>query len=87
MIKMRHTPIISFHLLMLLVLLTAVPGRVFAKGGTVEMPENASAKKYGSGWECDRGYRASKETCLALKVPKNAHLDYSGNEWKCYGEN
>ena len=55
MIKMRRPPIISIQLLMLLALLAAIPGHVFAKGGPVDMPEHASAKKYGSGWECNRG--------------------------------
>lgn len=87
MIKMRHTPIVSIHLLMLLslltaqllmllALLTAVTDRVFAKDGTVEIPEHASAKKYGSGWECDRGYREVKEACIAVKVPTNAYPTY-----------
>lgn len=96
MIKMRHTPIVSIRLLMLLalltaqllillVILTAVPVRAFAKDGTVEIPEHASAKKYGSGWECDRGYREINGACAAVKVPANAYptnVPY-GRGWEC----
>lgn len=38
---------------------------------------------YGSGWKCNRGYQVVDEDCVAVKIPENAHLDYSGNDWKC----
>jgi hypothetical protein len=38
---------------------------------------------YGPGWNCDRGYHSVGETCVALEVPDNAHLDFSGNAWAC----
>ncbi|MEN8801112.1 MAG: ABC transporter substrate-binding protein [Thiogranum sp.] len=37
---------------------------MFAQSGSVEMPENACAKSYGNGWECDKGCRGVDETCL-----------------------
>lgn len=50
------------------------------------MPENASAKSYGDGWECNVGYRQSGKTCHKVTVPDNA---YSTNRtyglgWECF---
>lgn len=67
----------------LLALLVMAPAVGKADGGAAGMPENARAKGYGPGWECDRGYRPVGETCAAVAMPKNAHLDYSGNNWGC----
>ncbi len=41
---------------------------------------------YGSGWACDRGYRATEQDCLAIVVPMNGYLlDASyGSGWKCH---
>lgn len=49
------------------------------------MPENASAKSYGGGWECNVGFRQSGTICFAVIVPDNA---YSTNRtyglgWEC----
>jgi hypothetical protein len=38
---------------------------------------------YGPGWQCERGYRAVDETCVAVKVPENAHIDLFGSGWAC----
>ena len=70
----------SFFVLMLL----AVPG--FAQSTAAAIPENASAKRYGTGWECDLGFRQSEENCAAIIVPENA---YSTNRsyglgWECF---
>ena len=62
MSRMRRPCAISIHALFLLALLAAAPGVVFAQGGSVGMPDNAHAKSYGSGWECDQGYREVKGT-------------------------
>jgi len=37
----------------------------------------------GTGWRCERGYRNEGTSCIALQVPRNAHIDYSGNAWEC----
>jgi hypothetical protein len=37
----------------------------------------------GLGWECDRGYRKTQATCVAVKLPENAHLGFLGNDWEC----
>jgi hypothetical protein len=83
MITMWRPHAMSIHPLIFLALLVAVPGHVFAQGGSVEMPENARAKSYGGGWECDRGYREDNGACAAIKVPANAYLNSSGDRWTC----
>jgi len=74
MSRMRQTPAISMRALTLLALLTIVHGHVFAQSGSIEVPENARAKEYGNGWECDQGYRAVDGACTVIKLPANAYL-------------
>ena len=80
---MRRPRVISIHSLIFLASLAAAPGVVFAQGGSVGMPENARVKSYGSGWECNRGYREFNGACIAIKVPPNGYLNSSGDGWKC----
>lgn len=51
MSRMRRSRAVFIHALILLAILAAAPGVVFAQGGSVGMPENARAKSFGSGWE------------------------------------
>ncbi len=85
MSKKRPPGNIFIQSLILLALLATVPGLVFAQDGSINIPENASAKGYGGGWECNRGYRVNKGACAAIKVPANAYTtDASyGRGWKC----
>jgi hypothetical protein len=83
MIKMRRTYALYMFPLIYLLLLAAVPDHAFGQDRSVGIPEHASAKRFGSGWECDRGHRAAREACVALEIPEYAHLDYSGNDWVC----
>lgn len=55
--KMRRSRAIFIQSPILLALLVAIPGVVFAQGSSAGIPENARAMSFGSGWECDRGYR------------------------------
>ena len=64
MFRMRRTRVIFIHSRILLALLGAVPGLMFAQGGSVEVPDNAHTKSYGQGWECDKSYRKVDESCL-----------------------
>jgi hypothetical protein len=73
MSRMRRPRTNSLHFLILLALLATAPGVVFAQVASIGMPENSHARSYGSGWECDRGYRAVDEACVAVKVPANAY--------------
>ncbi len=47
------------------------------------IPANAHRSAFGSGWECDRGFRRTGAVCQAVVVPTNAHLDFVGNGWEC----
>lgn len=49
------------------------------------VPANATAKSYGEGWECDRGYRRDDDACLAIIVPQNAYATNRtyGKGWEC----
>lgn len=69
----------------LIFLLAIVPSLVFAKGVTNDVPENATAKSYGNGWNCNQGYRESKGACAAVKVPANAYPTNKtyGQGWEC----
>jgi hypothetical protein len=51
----------------------------------IQVPPNGylADASYGHGWKCDRGYREAGEACVALKMPQNAHIDYSGNDREC----
>ena len=49
------------------------------------IPANSTAKSYGSGWECDKGFRMNGGSCIAVTSPKNAYLTNSsyGDGWAC----
>ncbi len=83
--RIRRPRAISIHGLIFLALLAAAPGTVFAQAGSIAMPENARAKAYGSGWECDLGYRKINEACAPIKVPANAYPTSTsyGRGWEC----
>ena len=49
----------------------------------VAVPDNATARRYGAGWTCDRGYRRVGSDCEAVAVPPNAYLSASGDDWEC----
>ena len=48
-------------------------------------PENAHPKSYGTGWECNPGYREANGACGAVEVPANAYPtnDSYGRGWEC----
>ena len=84
-IKMRVTDVLSVFPLMYLPLLVAIPDRAFGEGGSAGMPEHASAERYGGGWTCDRGFRASEDACVPIQVPANGYLTDAqyGSGWTC----
>lgn len=48
------------------------------------VPENASAKSYGNGWECLHGLRRTDEiACVAVELPEGGFFDPSGEQWRC----
>ena len=44
-----------------------------------------AANTYGTGWECDRGFRAKDSTCEPVKVPENGYFveNSAGLGWTC----
>lgn len=55
---------------------TAVPS-------DTKLPPHAVSRPWGSGWECQRGYRRAGERCVEVDVPSHAFLDYFGHAWQC----
>ena len=67
------------------VALIAIGSPSYAQSQAARMPENAQPKRYGEGWECDRGYRRDGDACLAIIVPENAYATNRtyGTGWEC----
>jgi hypothetical protein len=42
-----------------------------------------SGRPYGQGWECEHGYQEVKSSCVAVALPENTHMDFSGSGWDC----
>jgi len=74
---------LSALLPVLIILSVLVPGTVLAYGGSVNVPENAHAKTYGGGWECNYGYKEENNTCSLIKIPDHAYLNSYGSRWEC----
>ena len=85
MSRIRRSREISIHSLIFVALLAVVPGLAFAQSGSVEIPENARVKGYGSGWEYDRGFRTVDGACVAIEVPAKAYPTNAlyGRGWGC----
>jgi hypothetical protein len=83
--RMRRHRSLPIHHLILLAFLATASGVALAQGGSGEIPGNAHANSYRSGWECDHGYRAANGACLTVDVPANGYLATSayGSGWKC----
>ena len=64
----------SHRVLTLLLAFALWPAIGTAQGGATGAPSNSHMKRYGGGWECDRGYRQINEACAAVEVPPNAYL-------------
>ena len=47
------------------------------------MPANAHVDVYGTGWDCNRGFRKSGNECVEVKIPLNANIDVYGSGWDC----
>jgi hypothetical protein len=74
MTSARLTKINLVTVLIVFAFVVATSGAVFAEDCSLDMPENTSTARYGSGWKCDRGYRADTKVCVAIKVPANEYL-------------
>lgn len=47
------------------------------------IPANAHLDVYGTGWDCNRGFRKAGNECVEVKMPPNAHIDVYGSGWDC----
>jgi hypothetical protein len=75
---------VSCRLLIALLALASWPGVAATQDDSAgAAPLNAHMKRYGGGWECDRGYRSVRRSCVAVEVPSNGYLDSSGRDWNC----
>ena len=60
-------------------------GQGSAGAAGIPIPEHATRRAYGAGWECDPGYRKVGDGCAAIELPANAYLTaYSADRgWDC----
>ena len=73
MSRLRQTPVISMRALILLALLAIVHGHVFAQDGSSGVPENARAKDYGKGWECNQGLSSGQRDLCSRQGSLQMH--------------
>jgi len=66
-------------------LLLAIPGGSRSQEIPKQVPVNAQAKPYGTGWECKPGFRQDAVACIAIKLPENAYLSETSHVsgWEC----
>ena len=64
----------SVFMPLVLSLFWMAPEAAAAQSVTPPPPANSHARGYGTGWECDYGYRESAGLCAATALPANAYL-------------
>src|SRR5262252_5104658 len=66
-------------------LLLAIPDGSRSQEISKDVPVNAQAKPYGTGWECKRGFRWDGAACVVVKLPENAYLSETSYQsgWEC----
>ena len=83
----RHTRNRKHLLGDIIVIATAVlaPMAALAQSTGDPIPTNASANRFGSGWDCDQGYRKAGNGCEPIRAPANAVLSGTsyGRGWEC----
>lgn len=74
-----------FHVSIVAILSIATLQVVHAQDTPLEIPANAGANTYGTGWFCDPGYRERDGECKAIEIPPNAYATNKifGRGWKC----
>ena len=80
-----HTPRPILATLLLSVLFASSASVAFSQDAAGATPPNAHARPYGTGWQCDFGYRETNASCLVIQAPANAHVaEFSlGRGWEC----
>ncbi|MEM7316721.1 MAG: hypothetical protein AAF497_26610, partial [Planctomycetota bacterium] len=68
-----------------LAIATTMTGAAFGQISSGTIPDNASQKRYGNGWECDLGYRNVQGACIAVLLPTNSYPNGRtyGQAWSC----
>lgn len=76
---------LTFGLIVVAGIIASIAFPVFAQDGTGPVPDNAEARHYGGGWDCDLGFREDGAECLALYIPDNAYATRRkfGSGWAC----
>jgi len=77
-----------FHLTINVLMLTSALGSGAFGQSAKPLPANSEAGRYGSDWECKRGFRRQDDSCLEIKLPNHAFLANTtyGKGWECsYG--
>jgi len=82
-IEPRQRPISMARLFLAASMFTA-SASVSSQTDTNVLPVNAHTSRYGSSWECSRGFRRVQEACVGITVPANAYLNSFGGDWQCY---
>ena len=56
---------------------------VYSQNTSANLPKNAHLSIYGTGWDCDIGYREIDNICEAIDLPENAYFTGSdfGRGW------
>ena len=72
-------------LMVLIASLLAQPEIVVAEESGATLPDHATARSYGNGWDCNAGYRKSEDSCVLINVPPHAYLSDRGygRGWEC----
>ena len=80
-----HARVLFFCCLLLTALLAMAFGESKVNTANQPVPKNATARTYGGGWECNRGFQEADGTCIAIRVPANAYASGSsyGRGWEC----
>ena len=70
---------------LILTFFLTTPVHVSASASDEPPPENASLRLYGTGWQCNRGFKESDGACKALEVPVHAYVTDTtyGQGWSC----
>lgn len=60
-------------------------GPVAAQDGSGAVPDDATARRYGSGWDCDVGFQVKAGACIRTEIPENAFATGKsyGSGWAC----
>lgn len=89
--KDRSTPMMrrfaysSLFCLAVSALVTFAGLSAYGQNSDATLPANATSKTYGTGWDCDRGYREADGDCDSIRIPENAIATKTsyGRGWVC----